>query len=132
MQACYLRDRDLLDVQESRLDRNPRGRRWRVAREADSHGNSMGYLVGVLWIGCIEWWLGWVALPCLLARCIRDRLTKLGCVYEDGKDHHEETCIGLLALKTNEEVLQLVQGTRNLMDLIWRRKKNWIGYILRG
>ena len=62
MQACYLRDRDLLDVQESRLDRNPRGRRWRVATEADSHGNSMDYLVGVLWIGCIEWWLGFLAL----------------------------------------------------------------------
>src|SRR6218665_1243138 len=35
-------------------------------------------------------------------------------------------------MKTNEEVLQLVQETRSLMDMIWRRKKNWIGYILRG
>src|SRR6218665_3210515 len=35
-------------------------------------------------------------------------------------------------LKTNEEVLQMVQEERSLMDVIWRRKKNWIGYILRG
>ena len=34
--------------------------------------------------------------------------------------------------KTNEKVLQLVQEKRGLMDLIWRRKKNWIGHILRG
>jgi len=35
-------------------------------------------------------------------------------------------------MKTNEEVLQLVQEKRSLTDLIWRRKKNWIGHILRG
>jgi len=35
-------------------------------------------------------------------------------------------------MKTNEEVLQLVQEKRSLKDLIWRRKKNWIGHILRG
>jgi len=35
-------------------------------------------------------------------------------------------------MKTNEEVLQLVQEKRSLMDLIWRRKNNWIGHILRG
>src|SRR6218665_113598 len=35
-------------------------------------------------------------------------------------------------MKTNEEVLQMVQEKRNLMDVIWRRKKNWIGHILRG
>jgi len=34
--------------------------------------------------------------------------------------------------KTNEEVLQMVQEERSLTDVIWRRKKNWIGYILRG
>jgi len=35
-------------------------------------------------------------------------------------------------MKTNEEVLQLVQEKRSLMNLIWRRKKNWIGHMLRG
>src|SRR6218665_1563021 len=35
-------------------------------------------------------------------------------------------------MKTNEEVLQMVQEERSLMDVIWRRKKNWIGHILRG
>jgi len=34
-------------------------------------------------------------------------------------------------MKTNEEVLQMVQEERSLMDVIWRRKKNWIGHILR-
>src|SRR6218665_3904753 len=34
-------------------------------------------------------------------------------------------------IKTNEEVLQLVQEKKSLMDLIWRRKKNWISHILR-
>src|SRR6218665_889360 len=34
--------------------------------------------------------------------------------------------------KTNEEVLQLLQEKRSLMDFIWRRKKNWIGHIVRG
>ena len=35
-------------------------------------------------------------------------------------------------MKTNEEVLQMVQEERSLMEVIWRRKKNWIGHILRG
>ena len=35
-------------------------------------------------------------------------------------------------MKTNEEVLQMVQEERSLMEVIWRRKKNWIGQILRG
>ena len=35
-------------------------------------------------------------------------------------------------MKTNEEVLQMVQEERSLMDVIWRRKKTWIGHILRG
>ena len=35
-------------------------------------------------------------------------------------------------MKTNEEVLQMVQEERSLMDVIWRRKKNLIGHILRG
>jgi len=35
-------------------------------------------------------------------------------------------------MKTNEKVLQVVQEERSLMDAIWRRKKNWIGHILRG
>src|SRR6218665_1650759 len=34
--------------------------------------------------------------------------------------------------KTNEEVLKMVQEERSLMDVIWRRKKNWVGHILRG
>ena len=40
-------------------------------------------------------------------------------VEKDGKDQ----------LKTNEEVLQMVQEERNLMGVIWRRKKNWVGHI---
>src|SRR6218665_759978 len=35
-------------------------------------------------------------------------------------------------MKTNEEVLQTVQEERCLMEVIWRRKKNWVGHILRG
>jgi len=35
-------------------------------------------------------------------------------------------------MQTNEEVLHLVQEKGSLMDVIWRRKKNWIGHILRG
>jgi len=35
-------------------------------------------------------------------------------------------------MKTNEEVLQLVPEKRSLMDVIWRRKKIWIGHIPRG
>src|SRR6218665_573827 len=35
-------------------------------------------------------------------------------------------------MKTNEEVLQMVQEERSLMDVIWRGKKNWTGHILRG
>ena len=36
-------------------------------------------------------------------------------------------------LKTNEEMLQMVQEGRRLMDVIWRRKKNRIGrHILRS
>ena len=34
-------------------------------------------------------------------------------------------------MKTNEEVLQLVQE-KSLMKLLRRRKENWIGHILRG
>ena|SRR6218665_834459 len=30
-------------------------------------------------------------------------------------------------MKTNEEVLQMVQEEISLIDVIWRRKKNWIG-----
>src|SRR6218665_3301010 len=33
-------------------------------------------------------------------------------------------------MKTNEEVLEVVQEERNLTEVIWRRKKNWIGHIL--
>ena len=33
---------------------------------------------------------------------------------------------------TNEEVLQRVNEERNLLDTIKRRKKNWLGHILRG
>ena len=32
-------------------------------------------------------------------------------------------------MKTNEEVLQMVQAERSLMEVIRRRKKNWIGHI---
>jgi len=35
-------------------------------------------------------------------------------------------------MKTIEEVLQVVQGDRSLMDVVCKRKKNWIGYVLRG
>ena len=35
-------------------------------------------------------------------------------------------------MKTNEEVLKMVPEERSLMDVIWRRMKNWIGHILRG
>jgi len=35
-------------------------------------------------------------------------------------------------MKTNEEVLQMVQEEKSLMDVIWKMKKNWIGDILRG
>src|SRR6218665_909267 len=35
-------------------------------------------------------------------------------------------------LEANEEVLQMVQEERSLMDMIRRRKKNWIVHILRG
>jgi len=35
-------------------------------------------------------------------------------------------------MKTNEEVLQFIQEKRRLMDLIWRRKKNWISQTIRG
>ena len=35
-------------------------------------------------------------------------------------------------MKTNEEVLQMVHEERSLTDVIWSRKKNWIGHILRG
>jgi len=35
-------------------------------------------------------------------------------------------------MKTSEEVLQIVQEERSLLDVIWKRKKNWIGHILRG
>src|SRR6218665_131868 len=37
-------------------------------------------------------------------------------------------------MKTNEEVglLQVVREERSLMEVIWRRKKNSIGHILRG
>src|SRR6218665_2426689 len=34
--------------------------------------------------------------------------------------------------KTNEEVLQMVQEERSLMDVILRRKENRIGHMLRG
>src|SRR6218665_2198444 len=40
--------------------------------------------------------------------------------------------ISWIDMKTNEEVLQMVQEERSIMDVIWRRKKNWIGHILRG
>ena len=30
------------------------------------------------------------------------------------------------------EVLQVEQEEKSLMNVIWRRKKNWIGHILRG
>src|SRR6218665_2318214 len=49
-------------------------------------------------------------------------------VKKDGKDQ-----LGCWRdMTTYEEVLQIVQEERSLMDVIWRRKKNWIDYILRG
>ena len=33
---------------------------------------------------------------------------------------------------TNEEVLNRVSETRVLIETILRRKKNWIGHVLRG
>ena len=35
-------------------------------------------------------------------------------------------------LKTNDEVLHLVEEERNFMVTIEKRKKNWIGHIVRG
>jgi len=35
-------------------------------------------------------------------------------------------------MKTIEEELQLVHEEKSLVDVIWRRKKNSIGHILRG
>src|SRR6218665_1039931 len=35
-------------------------------------------------------------------------------------------------VRTNEEELQMVQEARSLMDVSWRRRKNWIGHIPRG
>jgi len=35
-------------------------------------------------------------------------------------------------MKTNEEVLQMVQEERSLVDVIWRSKKNWISHMHRG
>src|SRR6218665_1298864 len=37
-------------------------------------------------------------------------------------------------MKTNEEVglLQMVKEEGSLMNVVWRRKTNWIGHILRG
>ena len=32
-------------------------------------------------------------------------------------------------MKTNEEVLQMVQEERSLMDVIWKMKNNWIRHI---
>jgi len=43
-------------------------------------------------------------------------------VEEDGKDQLE-------GHETNEEVLQEVQEEKRFMDVIWRRKKIWIGHI---
>ena len=34
--------------------------------------------------------------------------------------------------KTNEEVLQMVNERRSLLQTILERKKNWIGHVLRG
>ena len=34
--------------------------------------------------------------------------------------------------KTNEEVLEAIGEKRSLMDMIYKRKKNWIGHITRG
>ena len=34
--------------------------------------------------------------------------------------------------KTNEEVLQMVEESRRLLQTILERKKNWIGHVLRG
>src|ERR1051325_2092794 len=35
-------------------------------------------------------------------------------------------------LKTNDEVLHLVEEKRNIVITIEKRKKNWIGHIVRG
>ena len=35
-------------------------------------------------------------------------------------------------MKTNDEVQQMAQEEKRLMDVISRRKTNWIGRILRG
>ena len=35
-------------------------------------------------------------------------------------------------LKTNDEVLHLVEEERNFVVTIEKRKKNWIGHIVRG
>jgi len=48
------------------------------------------------------------------------------CVWRDMKK------ISWRDMKTNEEVLQMEQEERSLMDVICRRKKSWIGRILRG
>src|SRR6218665_192614 len=55
------------------------------------------------------------------------RLLECGC-GERWKDQLQRD------MKTNEEVLQMVQEERSLMNVIWKRKKNWIGHIdlLRG
>jgi hypothetical protein len=34
--------------------------------------------------------------------------------------------------KTNEEVLKMVGEERCLMDTVMRRKKNWVGHVVRG
>jgi len=34
-------------------------------------------------------------------------------------------------MKRNEEILQVVQEERSPKDVIWRRKKNWIGHIVK-
>src|SRR6478609_1407595 len=34
--------------------------------------------------------------------------------------------------KTNEEILELIEEERNTIMTIWERKRNWIGYIVRG
>jgi len=34
--------------------------------------------------------------------------------------------------QTNDNVLQLVEEKRSLVDTISRRKKNWLGHIMRG
>jgi len=34
--------------------------------------------------------------------------------------------------KTNEEILGLMGEERNMIRTIWKRKRNWIGHIVRG